>query len=114
MSIYLYLSTMYVCMYVPHRGAVVTRDPSGQWCVTQRQFSYRIFPPYCGGFHYVISGDLIPSMFDAATEMPMLWLEDVIITGRLYVCLSVSLVCIYACLIGLAYLPTRPDSNAYF
>lgn len=39
------------------------------------------FPPYCGGFAYVMSQDAIAALYDAAIHTPLFFIEDVYITG---------------------------------
>lgn len=61
----------------------VTRDPSSKWFVSQNEYPYEHFEPYCSGSAYFITKDLIRPLFDATEYVSFFWIDDYYITGLL-------------------------------
>lgn len=58
-------------------------DWCGKWCVEDREYRARVYPPYCWGSVYVVSADLIVLLAQAASRIPIWWIADVYLTGIL-------------------------------
>ncbi len=56
---------------------------TGKWKADVAGYPFPFFPPYVSGACYVISGDLVPQMYEASKYVRYLNLEDVYITGIL-------------------------------
>ncbi len=44
-------------------------------------FNEREYPDYVSGTGYVLSGQLIPNLFESSLKVPLFHLEDVFVTG---------------------------------
>ncbi len=60
---------------------MVQRDD--KWREITANFPFVYYPPYVSGASYVISGDLVPELYDASKYVPYLGVEDVYTTGIL-------------------------------
>jgi hypothetical protein len=56
---------------------------TGKWKLSKEEFPFETFPPYESGSAYVISGDVIGDLFNAAEYVPPIFIDDVYITGIL-------------------------------
>ncbi len=56
---------------------------TGKWKADVAGYPFLFFPPYVSGGCYVISGDLVPELYEASKYVRYLNLEDVYITGIL-------------------------------
>ncbi len=56
---------------------------TGKWQADVAGYPFPFFPPYVAGACYVISGDLVPELYEASKYVRYLNLEDVYITGIL-------------------------------
>ncbi len=64
-------------------GAQPIRDKKSKYFTPKSVYSGQTYPNYVSGAAYVISGDIIPSLFEAAKKTSLFWLEDVYVTGLL-------------------------------
>lgn len=55
---------------------------SGKWGISRAIFPLPIYPNYTNGNCYVISGNIVPSILEAAEQLPYISVEDVFITGE--------------------------------
>lgn len=55
----------------------------GKWCVRQNEYEEDIYPAYCAGGAWVVATSLTPKLLEAATRVPVLWVDDVYLTGIL-------------------------------
>lgn len=65
------------------KSAIIYR--AGKWTVDRRLFRNETRYPYhyCTGNMVIITGDLVPSLFDAARLAPPFWVDDVYLYGIL-------------------------------
>ena len=56
-------------------------DWCGKWCVGNKEYRPRFYPPYCSGSAYIISGDLLGPLARTARSLPVWWVADVYLTG---------------------------------
>lgn len=55
-----------------------------KWCVEEGQFpGRRFYPRYCAGLAFVMSGDLVPLLYERSKATPSFWIDDVYVTGLL-------------------------------
>ena len=64
-------------------GARPIRDLKSKYYTTIGQYRASMYPTYLSGAAYVISGDVIPALTQAAKTTELFWLEDVYVTGLL-------------------------------
>lgn len=64
-------------------GARPIRDRHSKYYTPIGQYNASVYPTYLSGAAYVISGDLIAALTEAASRTELFWLEDVYITGLL-------------------------------
>lgn len=62
-------------------GARPVQDKKSKWYTPTEDFPQRVYPKYCSGTAYVISTDLVPSLYNVTLYTPLFWLEDIYITG---------------------------------
>ena len=55
----------------------------GKWCVRPNEFPEDIYPTYCSGGAWIIATSLARRLLDAATRVPVMWVDDVYLTGIL-------------------------------
>lgn len=74
---------------VPAEGIVIgylttngTVHRTGRWGVDKKNFPLATFPNYTYGHCYVISGNAVPQILEAAERMPYIGIEDAFITGK--------------------------------
>lgn len=65
----------------PWENAPVRRY--GKWCVRSSEYSEDIYPTYCAGGAWVVSTSLTHHLLDAAGRVPLMWVDDVYLTGLL-------------------------------
>ncbi|XP_062620645.1 beta-1,3-galactosyltransferase 1-like [Saccostrea cucullata] len=66
---------------VKNSHSVPFRDPGSKWYVSKKQYPKDKYPPYISGTAYVITGDIITTLYNATKYLPSLFIEDVYITG---------------------------------
>ena len=59
------------------------RVKGDKWFVSEAQYPYRKYPPYCEGFAYVMSSDVTKKLYEASTLVKLYWIDDVYVTGFL-------------------------------
>jgi len=57
------------------------RKNNSKWYSPQSMFSGKEYPDYVSGTGYIMSGHLVPILFESAMQVPLFHLEDVFITG---------------------------------
>ena len=57
------------------------RDKRSKWYVSREQYSKDRYPPYISGTAYVMTGDIISALYNSTRHVPLLFIEDVYITG---------------------------------
>jgi beta-1,3-galactosyltransferase 1 len=62
-------------------GAQPVQDNNSKWYTPRGMFNGTVYPSYCSGTSYVISGDAIGRLYNTTLVTPCFWLEDVYITG---------------------------------
>lgn len=62
-------------------GAIPIQNKASKWYTPKSMYNGAVYPPYCSGTSYVISGDLIGPLFHATLTTKIFWLEDIYITG---------------------------------
>ncbi len=55
----------------------------GKWKLTREEYPFYYLPMYESGSAYVISADVVQSLYDSASHVPMIFIDDVYITGIL-------------------------------
>jgi hypothetical protein len=61
----------------------VLRDKNSKWYIPPEDFAPDYFPPYCSGSAFVMSSDVVRSMYDVSFYTPFFWVDDYYITGML-------------------------------
>ena len=69
------------CSTFRNQGPV--RIPSDKWFVTLKEYPFTKYPPYCEGFAYVMSMDVVSKLYVASKFVPFYWVDDVYVTGFL-------------------------------
>ncbi|CAG2223570.1 B3GALT1 [Mytilus edulis] len=62
-------------------GARPIQVKSSKWYAPKELFNGTVYPPYCSGTSYVISGDSVKKLYSASLDTPYFYIEDVFITG---------------------------------
>lgn len=68
----------------------VIRDPKSKWGLTKEEFAPDVFPPYCSGSAFFMSGDMLPRMYSTALRSKFFWVDDYYISGALVNALGVK------------------------
>ncbi|BFZ10801.1 hypothetical protein BsWGS_13840 [Bradybaena similaris] len=61
----------------------VIRDSKSKWFVSRHEFPDDYFPTYCSGSAFLLSGDLIKTLYHTALQTPFFWIDDYYVTGML-------------------------------
>ncbi|XP_053407743.1 beta-1,3-galactosyltransferase 1-like [Mercenaria mercenaria] len=84
---------------IPAQGAMIGFQNSeskvlrtGRWRVERTRFPMHNYPNYTNGNCYVISGNAVGSLFEAAERMPYITVEDAFITGIVRTTLGLKLI----------------------
>lgn len=67
------------CSVYRNQGPV--RDSSSKWFVPAREYPYSKYPPYCEGFGYIMSRDVVRLLYQSTTSVRPYWIDDVYVTG---------------------------------
>lgn len=62
-------------------GARPVQNKASKWYTPKNMFNGDVYPPYCSGTSYVISGDIVGPLFHATLTTDFFWLEDIYVTG---------------------------------
>ena len=62
-------------------GARPIRNKNSKWYTPSGLFNETVYPSYCSGTSYVISGDAVERLYNTTLVTPSFWLEDIYITG---------------------------------
>lgn len=65
------------------RRMKVVRDPKSKWYISREEYRPNFFPTYCSGLAFLLSTDVIVSMYNASLSMPFFWVDDFYVTGLL-------------------------------
>lgn len=66
---------------VKNSHSVPFRDKGSKWYVSREQYPKDKFPIYISGTAYVITGDIITSLYNSTLYVPSLFIEDVYLNG---------------------------------
>ena len=69
---------MYGGLFTDGEMAVI-RDPKSKWYVAKTEHKRDTFASYYSGCSYIISGEIIPEMYNASLYTPFLWVDDAFI-----------------------------------
>ncbi|XP_055339030.1 beta-1,3-galactosyltransferase 5-like [Paramacrobiotus metropolitanus] len=70
----------------------VNRPEDGlKWFLTKSEYPADTYPPYMMGYLYIFPADRIPDLLQAATRLPVHWIDDVFIAGQLPEMLQLNL-----------------------
>ena len=61
----------------------VIRDKKSKWYVSPQEYADEYFSPYCSGSAFVMSTDVVKSLFRASFYVPFFWVDDFYVTGML-------------------------------
>lgn len=61
----------------------VIRDKKSKWYVSKSDFPDDFFPPYCSGSAFVMTSDVVKSMYKMSLETEFFWVDDFYVTGLL-------------------------------
>ncbi|KAH3699516.1 hypothetical protein DPMN_074472 [Dreissena polymorpha] len=75
-----------VCQHVRANTMPIIRDKNNpwtnKWYVSENHFRGKhSYPEYCSGFMVLLTNDVIPAIFRAATMTPFFWVDDVYLYG---------------------------------
>jgi beta-1,3-galactosyltransferase 1 len=59
----------------------VMRDPKSKWFLSEQDFKKDYFEKYCSGSAFLVTGDLIFSIYKKSLHMKFFWIDDYFITG---------------------------------
>ena len=61
----------------------VIRSPKSKWYISREEFPADIFPTYCSGSAFFLSGDLAPPLYEQSLRTKFFWVDDFYVTGQL-------------------------------
>ena len=59
------------------------RDKGDKWYVTFDEYAHEYYPDHCEGFAYILSPDVIGTLYNTSLYTPYYWIDDVYVTGFL-------------------------------
>jgi len=59
------------------------RDPKSKWYISREEYRPDYFPTYCSGLAFLLSTDVVVSMYNASLSLPFFWVDDFYVTGLL-------------------------------
>ena len=62
-------------------GLPVQRSQGWKWALNRNEFSQDFHPNFLSGWAYVTSPTVAKKLVDASTKVPLLWIDDVWVTG---------------------------------
>ena len=62
-----------------NRRIQARRSNESKWYLSPEEYDYDLFPPYCNGVGYILSGDVAAQLYSATKHVPFLSIEDVYI-----------------------------------
>lgn len=71
-----------IACYVWHKVKVL-RDPKKKWYVTKEEYAGDVYPTYCSGAAFLLTGDLPPRLYNESLYTKFFWIDDFFITGQL-------------------------------
>lgn len=75
-----YTDFLYCSLYIHHHPR---RFKGDKWYTSENDYPQRTYPPYCEGFAYIMSVDVVKKFFAATPKVPFYWVDDVYVTGFL-------------------------------
>lgn len=72
-------------------NSIVKRSFRSKWRVSYKEYSGKIYPPYCPGFGIIYSADVVKKLYDKAQISRYYWIDDVEISGILADKLNISI-----------------------
>lgn len=73
------LDNFLYCSMFRNQGPRRTTDD--KWFVTEQEYPYSKYPPYCEGFAYIMSFDVSKTLYETSSEVKFYWIDDVFVTG---------------------------------
>jgi beta-1,3-galactosyltransferase 1 len=73
------LENFLYCSVYSNQGPRRTTDD--KWYVSESEYPYSKYPPYCEGFAYIMSNDVTKKLYDASRYVKFYWVDDVYVTG---------------------------------
>lgn len=61
---------------------------TGKWAVSTKDMSRRVYPDYCAGLAYVLTGDVARAFYRMSLRVRFFWIDDVYLTGDLVTALG--------------------------
>ena len=62
-----------------NRRIQARRSNDSKWYLSPEEYDYDLFPPYCNGVGYILSGDVAAQLYSVTKHVPFLSIEDVYI-----------------------------------
>ena len=74
-----------IICYKVQKGRALIQRSEGKWKVDENEFKNHTHWPvtFCRGFFVIMTGDLLPDLYEAAKTTPFLWIDDVYVYGML-------------------------------
>ncbi|KAF6036998.1 hypothetical protein EB796_004697 [Bugula neritina] len=62
---------------------VLVNHNSSKWKVTVNEYNKTIYPPFCPGYAFVMTADIVPKLYQASFYEKFFWIDDIYLTGLL-------------------------------
>ncbi|KAH9501888.1 hypothetical protein DERF_012697 [Dermatophagoides farinae] len=66
-----------------NKNSRVSRSYRNKWRVSYKEYSEQYYPAYCDGWTIIMSNDITLDLYRIAGNRPLLWIDDVFISGIL-------------------------------
>ena len=78
------LSRAIMC-YMIRKGTALIQRTVGKWKLDTNEFKNNTYWPvtFCRGFFVIMTGELVPDLYDAAKTTPFMWIDDIYVYGLL-------------------------------
>ncbi|XP_035825902.1 beta-1,3-galactosyltransferase 5 [Aplysia californica] len=70
-----------LCSQMKAKPAI--RSTSSKWYVTENEYPFSYYPPWCLGFGILMSRDVVQQLYLASRDVRAFWIDDVYVTGFL-------------------------------
>ncbi|GFS21574.1 beta-1,3-galactosyltransferase 1 [Elysia marginata] len=61
----------------------VIRSNSNKWFVSEQEYPFRFYPPWCKGYGVFMTRDVVKKLYLASSDIRDFWIDDVYVTGIL-------------------------------
>ncbi|XP_077510621.1 beta-1,3-galactosyltransferase 5-like [Amblyomma americanum] len=83
------LSSYVSSLYMPettihcsvHIGVRPLRNRTSKWYVSKKEYGPKVFPDYCAGAAVVMRPAVMRKLYEATSQVPFFWIDDVYVTG---------------------------------